>query len=253
MKAPFFAISCAVLTATAFSQDIAPKDSERDPLLSALSEGLDDEEGGPSVTVDLRATAPPMVPPASEAPVLVTGKPLEEGEAEPAPAEAELPPPVPEPEGVTVNVEPGTGGHGAIDAKSVKLLAPFPARPLAHPPAGWRLEHPKEVPPFTREVPLSNGTRIQLSIRPHLLVPDADGARVIAVKEPGFEPEKRYAQTGTMSAVLSSSIEQLDGEARQMSEAVDRLEQLLGSLPAPEAPPRANPVPTPAPNRKPIR
>ena len=248
MKAPLFALSCAVIAATALAQDIAPKDSERDPLLSALSEGLDEE--GPSVTVDIRSTAPPLVPGGSEEPVLVTGRPPEEGPE--APAESE-PPPALEPEGVTVNVEPGTGGHGAVDAKSVKLLAPFPAKPLSHPPAGWRLEHPKEVPAFTREVPLSNGTRIQLSIRPHLLVPDADGAQVISVKEPGFEPEKRYAQTGTMTAVLSNSIEQLDQDARQMSEAIDRLEQLLGSLPATEAPPRAHPVPAPsslAPNRK---
>jgi len=251
MKAPLFAISCAVLAATSLAQDIAPKDSERDPLLSALSEGLDDE-GGPSVSVDIRSTAPPLVPPSSEEPVLVTGKSPEEGGPE-VPPEGLEPLQAQAPEGVTVNVEPGSGGHGAVDAKSVKLLAPFPAKPLSHPPTGWRLEHPKDVPAFTREVPLSNGTRIQLSIRPHLLVPDADGARVISVKEPGFEPEKRYAQTGTMSAVLSSSIEQLDTEARQMSEAIDRLEQLLGSLPAAEAPPRANPVPTPAPNRKPNR
>lgn len=253
MKAPLFAISCAAIAAVALAQDIAPKDSERDPLLSALSEGLD-EEGGPSVTVDIRSTAQPMVPAAPDEPVLVTGKPPEEGAEAGTEGEVPEPPPTQAPEGVVVNVEPGTGGTGAVDAKSVKLLAPFAAKPLSHPPAGWRLEHPKEVPPFNQEVTLKNGTRMQLSIRPHLVVPDADGARVIAVKEPGFEPEKRYAQTGTMSAVLSSSIDQLDSEARQMSEAIDRLEQLLGSLPAPEAPaPRANPVPTPAPNRKPQR
>ncbi|WP_035606663.1 hypothetical protein [Haloferula sp. BvORR071] len=244
MKATLLA--CALIAATASAQDIAPKDSERDPLLAALSENLDEE---PAVTVDIRSTAPPMVPTMdSEAPVLVTGKPSE--------VATETGEPVAEPEGVTVNVEPGSAGSSAVDAKSVKLLAPFPAKPLSHPPKGWRLEHPKEVPAFTREVPLSNGTHIQLSIRPHLLVPDADGAHVIAVKEPGYEPDKRYAQTGTMSAVLSTSIDQLDQDARQMSEAIDRLEQLLGSLPATEAAaPRAtivNPPPV-APNRKPTR
>ncbi len=259
MKRPLFALSCAAIAATAFAQDIALKDSELDPLLSALKENSEDS-GGPSVTVDLRATAPAAapatVPPAApeEQPVLVTGRPP--GEGEEAEANAEPPPPVPEPEGVVVNVEPGTGGTAAVDAKSVKLLAPFNARPLSHPPAGWRLEHPKELPAFTQEVALKNGTHIQLSIRPHLLVPDADGARVISVKEPGFEAEKRYAQTGTMSAVLSNSIDQLDKDSHQMVEALDRLEQLLGSLPATEAPPRAHPVPAPAPsslapNRKP--
>lgn len=253
MKRPLFTLSCVAIAATALAQDIAMKDSELDPLLSALKENTD--EGGPSVTVDIRATAPPLAPPAaSEEPVLVTGRPPGEND-EAAEANAEPPPPVPEPEGVIVNVEPGTGGTAAVDAKSVKLLAPFPARPLSHPPAGWRLEHPKELPAFTQEVALKNGTRIQLSIRPHLLVPDADGARVISVKEPGFEAEKRYAQTGTMSAVLANSIEQLDKDSHQMGEALDRLEQLLGSLPATDTPPRAHPVPAApsslAPTRKP--
>ena len=153
------------------------------------------------------------------------------------------PPPAPEPEGVTVTVEPGSGGAAAVDAAAVKLLAPFPAKPLAAPPVGWRLEHPKEVPAFVREVPLSNGTKISLSIRPHLLVPDADGANVIAVKEPGYEPALRYAQTGTMSAVISSSLERLDQDSRKMSEAIDRLGQLLSSLPSPEAPPESAPSP----------
>lgn len=234
-------LACAVLAAPAYAQDIAPKDSERDPLLSALEDGTDEDM--PSVTVDIRSTAEPMVPDDAEKPVEVKGK-LQDGAEEAVPEEA--PPAPPEPEGVTVSVEPGSGS-GPVDAKSVKLLAPFPAKPLAAPPAGWRLEHPKDLPAFTREVPLSNGTRIQLSIRPHLLVPDADGARVISVNEPGFEPDKRYAQTATTAAVLTTSLERLDDDSRKMGEAIDRLEQLLGSLPATEA----SPVPAPTtPNRK---
>jgi hypothetical protein len=239
MKALRPLLACAVLAVPAYSQDIAPKDSERDPLLSALQEGMDEDM--PSVTVDIRSTAEPLVPEAGEKPVEVKGK-LQEEELE---SEEEPPAPA-EPEGVTVSVEPGSGS-GPVDAKSVKLLAPFPAKPLAAPPAGWRLEHPKDLPAFTREVPLSNGTRIQLSIRPHLLVPDADGAKVIAVNEPGFEPDKRYAQTATTAAVLATSIERLDDDSRKMSEAIDRLEQLLGSLPATEVPPALAPT---TPNRK---
>ncbi len=246
MKALRPLLACAVLTAPVPAQDIAPKDSERDPLLSALEEGMDEDM--PSVTVDIRSTAEPMVPEDEEKPVEVKGTLQEE---ELASEEAEDPPAPPEPEGVTVSVEPGSGS-GPVDAKSVKLLAPFPAKPLAVPPAGWRLEHPKDLPAFTREVPLSNGTRIQLSIRPHLLVPDADGANVVAVTEPGFEPDKRYAQTATTAAVLATSLERLDEDSRKMSEAIDRLEQLLGSLPATEIPRAAIPVPE-TPNRKPQR
>jgi len=231
-------IACAMLGAPAIAQDIAPKDDARDPVLSALSGGLG-EDDGPSVTVDISASAQSLLPEDSGQPVLVKPS-VGAGEREATEPEEES---RPEPEGVTVTVEPGSAGSAAVDAASVKLLAPFPAKPLSAPPAGWRLEHPKEVPAFVREVPLSNGTKISLSIRPHLLVPDADGSNVIAVKEPGYEPALRYAQTGTMSAVLSSSLEQLDEDSRKMSEAVERLGQLLSSLPSPE--PRAEAVPSP--------
>jgi hypothetical protein len=145
---------------------------------------------------------------------------------------------------VTVEVEAGADGGAKIDAKSVKLLAPFPAKPLFQAPAGWRLEHPAEVPTFVRPVDLANGTRISLAIRPHLLVPDADGENVLAVEEPGFDPALSYAQTGTMGAVLASSVEAMEADSRRMSDALDRLSQLLGSLPAPEPPPA--PAPSPA-------
>jgi hypothetical protein len=247
MKALRPLLACAVLAAPAYSQDIAPKDSERDPLLSALDDGTDEDMS--SVTVDIRSTAEPMVPEDAGEPVEVKGT-LQEEELQPdeeEEKEEEEPQPA-APEGVTVSVEPGSGS-GPVDAKSVKLLAPFPAKPLTAPPAGWRLEHPKDLPAFTREIPLSNGTRIQLSIRPHLLVPDADGATVITVNEPGFEPDKRYAQTATTAAVLGPAVERLDDDSRKMSEAIDRLEQLLGSLPAAEVPRAAVPVPE-TPNRK---
>lgn len=242
MKALRPLLACAVLAAPVYAQNIAPRDSERDPLLSALEEVAEDE--GPSVTVDIRSTAESHVPADEQKPIEVKGELQEEELATPD----EEPPAPPEPEGVTVSVEPGSDSS-PMDAKSVKLLAPFPAKPLATPPAGWRLEHPKDLPAFTREVPLSNGTRIQLSIRPHLLVPDADGAQVVSVNEPGFEAEKRYAQTATTAAVLATSIERLDDESRKMGEAIDRLQQLLGSLPATPAAPAAVPV-TPTPNRK---
>ncbi|WP_193211049.1 hypothetical protein [Luteolibacter marinus] len=228
-----FILTCAVLTAPALlAQDIAPKAGERDPLFSALSEGFDGEDAS-STSLDFSGAVPSLVPVDPGAPVLISGLPpvmdaLED--AEPA---------TPEPEGVSVTVEPGQDSRSNIDAKSVKLLAPFPAKPLFQPPAGWRLEHPESVPAFVREVPLANGTRISLSIRPHLLVPDADGDQVIAVNEPGYDPTLRYAQTGTMAAVLGSSVERLEDDSLKLGEALDRLSQLLASLPNAEATPAA--------------
>lgn len=238
------ATSLAFTLAAASAQDIAPKDSERDPMISALTEGFEDEDI-PSVTVDISATGSNSIDGESLEP------PTEEDEAEPsddeetardpldekAPKEEEPPAP-PEPEGVTVNVEPGRDGAAKVDATAVKLLAPFAAKPLFQAPAGWRLEHPDDVPAFVEKVPLANGTTISLSIRPHVLVPDANGEDVLAVTEPGYDPALRYGQTGTMSAVLSASIDRMEEDSLKMSAALERLEQLLGSLPAaPEAPP----------------
>jgi hypothetical protein len=223
-------------------QDIAPKDSERDLGLTEVVDDFEHDGDMPSVTVDLRDSAPSLVGDDF-------GTSSATGEDPPqAPAATDPEPepeaPAPQPEGVTVQVEAGADGGTSIDAKAVKLLAPFPAKPLSQAPAGWRLEHPAEVPTIVRPVDLANGTRISLAIRPHLLVPDADGENVLAVDEPGYDPALSYAQTGTMGAVLGSSVEAMEAESRKMSDALDRLGQLLGSLPAPEPPPA--PAPSPA-------
>ncbi len=230
-----FLACTALITPIAGAQDIAPKESERDPMMSALTEGFGDDEG-PS-RLDFSAASPSLVPEQDGTPVLVTGKPPIEFEEAPEP----------EPEGVSVNVEPGKDGHAKIAAASVKLLAPFAAKPLFQPPAGWRLEHPEEVPTFIRKVPLANGTTISLAIRPHLLVPDADGENVLTVSEPGYDPDLGFAQSGTMGAVLSASVQRAEEDSRRMSEALDRLSQLLASLPAA---PEASPVPEPSPTTK---
>jgi len=219
----------AIATPLVMAQDIAPKDSERDPVISALTEGFGDDPATNGITA-----TPPSLLEDDGAPVLVTGTPPEGAEIEES-----GPPPPPEPEGVTVQVEPGKGGAGKVSASSVKLLAPFPAKPLSQPPPGWRLEHPEDVPVMTKEVELENGTHIPLSIRPHLLVPDADGENVIGVQEPGYDPALGYAQAGTMSAVLATSVERMEDDSRKLGDALDRLGQLLSSLPSPEPPPPA--------------
>jgi hypothetical protein len=217
----------AVATPMALAQDIAPKDSERDPVISALTEGIGEDPAENGIT----AAPLSLMPPDDGSPVLVTGRPPEGAQIE----EPELV--IPEPEGVTVQVEPGRSDSGKFDAASVKLLAPFPAKPRSQPPSGWRLEHPEDVPSITKEVELKNGTRIPLSIRPHLLVPDADGENVIGVQEPGYDPALGYAQIGTMSAVLATSVERMEDDSRKLGDALDRLGQLLSSLPTPEPPP----------------
>ena len=162
--------------------------------------------------------------------------------AEATPTTEPGPEPGPEPS-LTVQVETlqtGTG-TGTVDPKSVKLLAPFPAKPLAAIPPGWRLDASTSAPPFIRKVTLAPGTNITLKIRPHLLVPDA---AAFALSEPGFDPALGYSQAQTVSAILANSIQQLDADAKHLGTAIDLLQQLVSSLPHPAPKPQPTPTPT---------
>ena len=141
--------------------------------------------------------------------------------------------PVPPQPGMAVRVE-RVQGATAVDPSEVKLRAPFPAKLLAEVPEGWRIEKSDRAPAFTREVELSPGSNITLSVQPHILVPEADGSQVFAVNEPGYQADLGYRQDATVGAILATSIRQLDDDTRHLGEAIDQLQQLLVSLPRPE-------------------
>ena len=254
------------------------EEPQEDPVQEAIREfNRRDSEKPNEVTVVLDPVgAPPAVPAAEEAapttpgstpdqPVLVTGKPREDADlaVESPPAAVSGEPALQEaPEksviatspddgiattpqkGLAVRVEKLQEGSGVMDPNQVKLLAPFPAKPLAEAPAGWRLEYSENAPPFTREVELAPGKKITLKVRPHLLVPEADGAAVFNVSEPGFDPAIGYHQNATVGAVLSHSIRQLDDDAKHLGAAIDNLQQLLVSLPKPEPKPEVKSEPS---------
>jgi hypothetical protein len=255
----FTAITWSVI-APLTAQNVT-EEAPEDPIQAAIREfNRRDSEKTNEVTVVLDPVGQSAV---AEPPVLVTGKPPDDSkvaEAAPVPkeagtdgelaihpedADAEIPPNEPR-KGLSVRVEKLQSGTGNIDPSQVKLLAPFPAKPLADPPAGWLMESSENAPHFTREVELSPGNAITLTVRPHILIPDADGTSVFQVAEPGFDPFIGYHQNATVGAVLSQSIRQLDEDSRQLGTAIENLQQLLVSLPKPEV----QPEPQPATNRK---
>lgn len=167
---------------------------------------------------------------------------------EPTPPAPAVPPAEPR-KGLAVRVEKLQAGTGDIDPSKVRLVFPFPAKPLSPTPAGWCLKPSSNAPPITREVELSPGNKITLSIRPDVLVPDADGVNVFNVPEPGFDPALGYHQNATIATILARSIRQLDHDAVELGTAIATLQQILVSLPKPE--PRAEPVPEPGPTPDP--
>ena len=237
------------------AQNVA-EEPKADPVLEAIQKFQNrDQEKPNEVSVTLDPVGETLAPVKDESkPVLVTGKAPEEtaiaAPPEQAPPDAvATEPEAPKPENeLAVRVEKLRTGKGAIDPAQVKLLAPFPAKPLAQAPAGWRLDASDSAPPFTREVEVSPGSKITLTIRPHLLIPDADGAKVFTISEPGYENTLGYQQTATVGAILANSIRQLDEESKQLGTAIDSLQQLLVSLPKPE--PQPQPESKPATNRK---
>lgn len=188
----------------------------------------------------------PSTPAEAEKPVLVTGKPpagsqlIDITDVPIVPGDA--PPAENEPtKGLEVHVQNLQSGDGKVDTSKVKLLAPFPAKPLSKAPAGWRLETSKDAPPFQHQVELSPGRKITLSIHPHLLVPDANGSDQFAVAEPGFNASLGYGQSDTVGACLNESIQQLETDSKKLGAAIDQLQQILASLPANEKAPAKDP------------
>lgn len=268
-----FHLAVCLLAATlpAAGQNVRAE-PEEDPVQAAIREfNLRDRSKPNEVTVVL--DAPDEVPP--KAAVLVTGTPPDEAELvnpeenEPAGHEDEPPSPAadepdkdsadtaepaaeelaePEPsapeKGLSVRVEKLQTGAGRIDPAQVKIAAPFPAKPISRPPAGWKVMDSEQAPELTREVELAPGSTITLTVRPHVLVPDDDGSTVFSVAEPGFDNSLGYAQDATVGAILSQSLLRMDEDSKRLGSVVDHLQQLLVSLPKPEAPDSsANPNP----------
>ena len=252
-------VFCGSMYASA--QKVEEKEPQPDPVLEAIREFNRRDKSKPnevSVVLD-----PVGVPPGTDAPppavddaaakakgpVLVTGKPpeaaVQDAVAEPPVQEgaAAEPEPAKPAQGLAVRVEKLKTGSESVDPSQIKLLAPFPAKPLSQPPAGWRLEASDTAPPFTRKVEIAPGSEITLTVRPHRLVPDSDGAGVFNISEPGYDASLGYGQTATVGAILSNSIRQLDEQSKQMGTAIDSLQQLLISLPKTESQPEVKSTP----------
>ena len=211
-----------------------------------------DSEELPSTSVPVADDPKPAEASASGSAVRVTGKPPADFDPAaasnpepPAPTPTEPTKESPKPEqDLAVRVEKLQLGNGAIDPAEVALTAPFPAKPLAAIPAGWHLDISDKAPPFTRDVDFAPGAPLTLTIRPHVLVPDADGADVFSISEPGYHHPLGYRQTTTVGAILSNSIRQLDDDSKKLGNAIDHLQQLLSSLPRTEPQSQFGPKPT---------
>ncbi len=229
-------------TAWAAAQTVA-EEPQPDPVLDAIHQF--NEQDKPAEVKAEHAKEESAEKAAVESPVVDAADSAGSKPAEPAPAkmERDLPPKEPG-DGLTVRVEKLQSAKGSVDPSKVKLLAPFPAKPLAQAPAGWKLEAANNAPPFLREVEISEGSKITLTIRPHLLVPEADGENTFSIRETGYNHSLGYQQTATVGAILANSVRQLDDDSKRLGSVIENLQQLLISLPKPDlAPVKETPEP----------
>ena len=241
--------------AFAFAQ-APPAGSEPPPMSDEVREAIrkfkESRGAGETPASDPAPPSPAETPVAEPAPAPPSepAPPPEPNKEAPAPSLGD-PPPAEPPPSLSVKVEKLQTGQGAIDPKKVTLRAPFPAKPLAPVPAGWHLEAPATAPPFLRTIDLAPGAAITLTIRPHLLVPDADSATRFSIAEPGFDAALGYRQARTIGAVLAASLQQLDEDSKQLGNAIDQLQQLVTALPQPAPAPEPISPPKTRPTRKP--
>lgn len=135
--------------------------------------------------------------------------------------------------GLTVRIEPIHSGKGTIDVSRIKLRAPFPAKALAQAPQGWHFDASNNASLYRHDVEIAEGSKITLTIQPHVLVPDSDGRDVFSIAEPGYDADLGYQQISTIGAIVANSVSQLDEDAQKIGVAIDDLQQLLISLPKP--------------------
>jgi len=151
---------------------------------------------------------------------------------------SELKPLIPEPkktvnEGIEIQVEKVRGASRAgSSTDKVKVTSPWPAKPLDSPPLGWKfIPAPDGISPYRTTVKLGDAQSVTLSITPYVLVPVSDGRNVIRIAEPGYQPEQGYLQQDTIGSILKESTQELEHHEQRTAAAIQRLQQLLSSLP----------------------
>jgi hypothetical protein len=230
------AVFALAATATDSPAQAAPESELSDQVLEAIREFNRRNETGESNEVLVVLDTPEATEPAEEWPAAARDQPASEpanGIAEDAIDAEGIPPTLP-PTGPVVRVQSlREAGEAAVDASDIRITTPFPAKPLGAPPPGWRIVVSDDAPEFSEKVEVSPGTWITLGIRPHVLVPAADGREVFHIREPGFAAAEGYRQTTTVSAAIAASLHQLEDDARVLGQVVDQLEQILISLPNP--------------------
>lgn len=136
-------------------------------------------------------------------------------------------------EGIQIQVEKAQPDSGAKNILGrVKILSPWPAKPMASAPEGWKFSPaPAGLAPYSKSVKLNSGNEVVLTITPFVLEPLSDGLNAIRIAEPGYDPAQKYTQKDTVGTMLKNSTMELEQNEKQAASAIRRLQLLVSSLP----------------------
>lgn len=220
-----------ILAQVTFGQTAAEPPAPGDELVSPPKAQVIEEEGVTAAPDDDTVTPVPDVPevdkPEDEASVVA---PIEN---EDTVVEPDLEKPVNE--GIQIEVEKFSSNLDSTnETGQVKVYSPWPAKPLDAPPLGWKfVPAPEGIEPYRTTVKLGAKSSVDLAITPYVLVPASDGKNVIRIAEPGYQPELKAMQENTIGSILQKSTKEIERHEQKAGQAIQRLQELLTSLPQP--------------------
>ena len=116
------------------------------------------------------------------------------------------------------------------DHRELTLHTPWKPKPMQDAPRGWRYVMGNKEQAYPATILLSNKKKIKVDIIPYVLAPEESDQTALVV-EPGYLPELGYAQTKSVSATISSSNKELEFAEQQLETSIQKLKQLMVSLP----------------------
>lgn len=194
--------------------------SADDPAINSLEEVDPDrliiDEG--NETIDIEAN--------EEAIVEEIVEPIQELEEQPD--DLHLPEPT---EAVLVKIESPKQIEVSPEQKGgFQLITPWAPKPMQEAPAGWRYIPASPDKAYPVKVKLSSGKSLSLNVMPYTLVPTIS-KQVVQAREPGYQPERGYQQTFSVSARLESTTSNLKLAADSLDQTIENLSSLVDSLP----------------------
>jgi len=136
-------------------------------------------------------------------------------------------------EGIHIEVEQVANASGKkSESGYIRIYSPWPAKPMSKAPDGWKyVPAPAQLQAYNQKIKLGDGTSVDLSITPFVLVPVSDGATIIRIAEPGYHPALDLSQEKTIGSMLQKSTSEIEDNEKQAAKAISLLQQLLSSLP----------------------